>query len=88
MNLFEQYEQEWNKYKDLNRDLYSWEIFIVCYNGYVYRGDEYSVVVCENKVLYISDQGKVKEFPFDQIEHITYNITSRVRDDFEENTEY
>lgn len=88
MNLYEQYNQEWNKYKDLDHNLYAWEVFVVCYNGSVYRGDEYSVIVNTNEVLYISSQGKVKKLSFDQIEHITYNITSRARDDLEENTEY
>lgn len=80
MDLYEQYEQEWNKYKDLDRNLYNWEIFIVCYDGTVCKGNEDSVIVSKSKVLYIPEKGEVKEFTPNEIEHITYNITSQVPD--------
>ncbi len=83
MNLSRQYNQVLNEYNDLDHNLYDLEIFIVCYNGKVYKGDECSVYVYndEDKVSCIDEKGKIIHLTSQDIEHITYNITPAEQDD-------
>lgn len=72
MKLHEKYNLEYKKYSKLDRNLYSIEIFIVCINGCVYKGNFDEIYINDNDtVSYIGKQGIYRISP-EQINHITY----------------
>lgn len=69
MELHEKYKLEFEK---LDRNLYNIEIFVVCNNGDVYKGDWNDIYINNNDIVrYIGKEG-IKNISPDQIDHITY----------------
>lgn len=74
MKLHEKYKLEFEKYSKLDRNLYNIEIFVVCNNGDVYKGDWYDIYINPDDIVRYMGSAGVKDIPPNQIDHITYEL--------------